>query len=56
MVNLAINDWRDKRLIISKGKLLIKKKEKVSSSATNREANHDSAMDAEMRLFPTKSD
>jgi hypothetical protein len=53
MVNLAINDWRSQKLIITKGKFQM-----VSPSATGNEEKrrtHQSATEAEMHLSPTMS-
>ena len=55
MVNLAINDYYDKKIKIIKGKLKITEKKLVSSSATKSEEVHSSVCDAEMHQFPAMS-
>lgn len=55
MVNLAINDYCDKKIKIIKGEIKIKEKKVVSSSATKSEEVHSSVCDAEMHQFPAMS-
>lgn len=52
MVNLAINDYCDKKIKIIKGEIKIKEKKVVSSSATKSEEVHSSVCDVEMHQFP----
>jgi hypothetical protein len=55
MVNCAINDYYDKKLVIKNGKIKINIKETISSLASESDDSHDCAKNVEMHSSPAMS-